>query len=176
MNVRSETSASIEADQSELNQLLPGEENLPKNTLAADQKKSRWQKAVDYFGIASEASNIGIVIEIVGKWIPALASVGAGVLSSIAFFSDPLIYFFKSLIRVTRLVGGYLGVEFEEEKHGKHRFQAIADVASLAFFSVAIPFFLGVVITSPVGLTVAWALALTGLCVVGYFDYYHPAR
>jgi hypothetical protein len=141
------------------------------------QKKSIWDRAVHIFSILSEAANIGIVIEIIAKWWPALLTLGQGFLSLIPFYSDPIIYFFKSLIRLTKLVGRTLfGITFADEKNGGHPWQTLGDILSLSFFSLSVPMFLGAVVSGPVGITIGWSLALCGLCVVGFFDYRYQAK
>ncbi len=156
-----------------VSKLIKDRANLSKKIKA--QKK--WQKAADNINIAAEASNVGIVIEIAGKWAPPLMAIGAGVFSYIAFLADPLIYFFKSLNRLTRIVGRKcFGITFEEEKHGTHKYQTLADIVSLSLFVLAIPLFLGAIVASPIGITIAWAVALAGLCVTGHFEYGHQAK
>jgi len=141
------------------------------------RKNRYWDKTINTFAFFSEAANIGIVIQMISKWWPPLMTIGRGVFSSFVAIADPAIYFFKSLIRLTKIVGrAYFDVKFEEEKNGTHKWQTQADIASLSFFTLAIPMFLGLIITGPVGITVAWALALTGLSVVGYFDYFHQEK
>jgi hypothetical protein len=150
---------------------------LPPETTQSSKVQSAWQRAVDWLSIGSEASNIGIVFVVLTNLIPPLLAVGKEFISTISFLTDPAIYCFKALIRVVRLIGreGF-GFVFEEELHGKHEWQTLGDATTLALFSLAIPLFLGVIISGPVGITTAWAVALIGLGIVGFFDYYHPAK
>lgn len=135
-------------------------------------KKSPWDTTLLIFGFLSEAANIGIVIEIVAKWWPALLTLGHGLFSYIVFYSDPIIYFFKALYRVTRITGRkYFNISFEEEKNGVHPWQTAGDILSLSLYVLAIPFFFGAVISGPIGITVGWSIAFCGLSVVAFFDY-----
>ncbi len=147
---------------------------LTGHTRKKKRKSYLWDKAVHYFGICSEAANIGIVLEIIGRWWPALMLVGGGFFSLLVFISDPAIYFFKSLIRLTRIIGreGF-GIQFTEEKNGVHRWQTWADILSLTLFSLTIPLFLGLIVSGPIGVILAWVFGLSALCIVGYFDYNH---
>lgn len=137
----------------------------PKNT-------SPWDKALYVSAILSEVANIGIVIEVIAKWWPALLTIGLGIFSHIVYYSDPIIYCFKSLNRLTRIVGRtFFDITFDEEKNGEHPWQTAGDILSLSFYILAIPFFFGSILSGPIGITIGWSFALCGLCVVGFFDY-----
>lgn len=141
------------------------------------KKLSWWDKRITTFTILSEASNIGIVINMISQWCKQILTVAGGIFGSLVYYADPLIYCFKSLVRLTRIVGREVfNAPFEEEKNGVHKYQTAADVASLTLFSFAIAFFLGAMIAPPVGITIAWCCALTGLGIVGYFDYSHQEK
>lgn len=145
---------------------------MPNNNHQAKEKKTFWDRALTIFGILSEAANIGIVIEVVAKWWPPLLTIGMGIFSQIVFFSDPTIYFFKALNRLTRLIGRkFFNIEFAEEKNGLHPWQTAADILTLTLYSLAIPFFIGAAATGPIGVTIGWSLGLCGLFVVGVVDY-----
>ncbi len=136
------------------------------------EKDKHWNKVIRISEGLSEASNIGIVIQIFSKWIHGLFTLFGGFFPVLVFIADPAIYFFKSLIRILRVVGREaFGVKFEEEKYGTHKWQTAGDVVSLILFSFTIVFFLGAIVSGPVGITVAWALAMCGLSVVAKFDY-----
>ncbi|OGO92673.1 MAG: hypothetical protein A3F10_00505 [Coxiella sp. RIFCSPHIGHO2_12_FULL_42_15] len=136
---------------------------------------STWDQTEGALGFFSEASNVGIIIQMAGRWIPPLLTAFSGLFSTIAAISDPLIYFFKALIRALRIIGRHcFNVKFEAEKNGTHPWQTYGDIFSLVMFSLSIPLFLG--IAGPVGVTLAWIFGLSGLSVVGYFDYSHQER
>jgi hypothetical protein len=140
------------------------------------KKNYYWQKAIEAFNLMAELSNVGIFYKVVSSWLPFIQALGP-ILGLIAGIADPMIYFFRSLIRVTRIVGReYFDITFDEEEKGKHKWQTHGDLASLGFFALAIPLFFGLIIASPVGITVAWGLAIAGLAVSAYFDYAYPAR
>ncbi|EKD73415.1 MAG: hypothetical protein ACD_45C00322G0001 [uncultured bacterium] len=172
------------ADECKPHQLINKFQEVDKMTTELHQsikstppKKSYWDKTVDIFGGFSEAANIGIVSEMVNKWWPAIMVIGHGFFSTLAFITDPVIYCFKSLIRITRLVGrNIFGVTFDEEKNGTHKWQTAADLTSLGFFAVSVPLFFGLILTGPIGITVGWVSALIGLSIVGYVDYAHQAK
>ena len=149
------------------------------NAKGAKKKKKNhyWQRAVDTFSILAEASNIGIAVKVVASWIPAISAVGSA-FGALAAIADPLIYCFRALIRITRVIGREcFDITLDEEENGKrHRWQTAGDLASLALFAIAIPLFFGLMITSPVGVTIAWVLAISGIGVSSYFDYHHPAK
>ncbi|MDR3478439.1 MAG: hypothetical protein P4M14_10455 [Gammaproteobacteria bacterium] len=149
----------------------------PVNGVIVKKKKNYyWQKSIQAFNLLAELSNVGIFYKVVASWLPFIQALGP-VLGTIAGIADPMIYFFRSLIRVTRVVGReYFDITFDEEEKGRHKWQTRADLASLALFSLAIPLFFGLIIASPVGITVAWALAISGLGVSAYFDYAYPAK
>lgn len=139
--------------------------------------KSWWQKLVNFLAMMSEAANIGIVIEMISKWLPVLHTVAGGIFPIISALADVLIYGFKELIQFVRFIGReFFNVQFEEEKFGRHKWQRIGNFLCLSLFMLAILAFLGVLVSSPFGLTLAWSLALGGLSVVGYFDYYNQTR
>jgi hypothetical protein len=141
------------------------------------KKNHNWQKAADGLNVMAEVSNFGIFIKVVSAWIPAIQALGAGAIGMMAAFTDPMIYFFRSLIRVTRVVGReFFGIVLDDEENGAHKHQTKADIVSLILFSLAIPLFFGLIIASPIGITVAWGLAISGLGVAGYFDYAYPAK
>lgn len=144
------------------------------------RKPIHWHKAVALFTFLAEAANIGIVLEIVARWLPGFAVLAAsGAIAQLMLISDPLIYFFRALIRVTRLVGRtFFKVSFEEEKYAtpsECKEHTIGDLVSLSLFSLSIAFFLGA-IAPPIGITLAWTIGLSGLSVAGYFDYYLPEQ
>lgn len=146
--------------------------------------KSKWQKYVNNFNVAAEASNSGILLEIIRKWVPAISKIydlpiifGFITLTSFIFFADPLIYFFRSLVRLTRIVGRTVfKIKFDEEAGGTHRYQTLGDIFSLSCFVMAIVFFAGAIVSPPVGITLAWGMALCGLTSVGFFDYIWPEK
>ncbi|HVY53412.1 MAG TPA: hypothetical protein VHA13_02715, partial [Gammaproteobacteria bacterium] len=146
-----------------------------------NNKNRPWKRIALLFNTCAEISNVGILIQIIAKWIPSFAvlaqSAGFVWLMAIA---DPMIYFFRSLIRLTRLIGrNFFGIAFEEERDESPRFQkirTIADLISMSLFVVAILCFAGILIAPPVNLTIAWSVALTGLLPIGFFDYFYPAR
>lgn len=147
------------------------------NKRLLSEKKSWWDKLITFFVIMSEASNIGIVIDMASQWYKPILTVAGGILGSLVYYADPIIYCFKSLVRLTRIVGREVfGVTFEEEKNGAHKYQTAADVASLTMFGLSIALFIGALIAPPIGITVAWCFALGGLGIGGYFDYSHQEK
>lgn len=146
------------------------------------EKRSRnasWQKFVNYLAISAEASNVGIFLEVLGRWIPPVASfVAATPLAYLFLIGDPLIYFFRSLIRLTRLVGkNFFNIEFEEDKNGPpHKLHALGDLLSLSCFSLAVVFFCGALVAPPAGITLAWTMGLLGLGFVSLTDYVWPEK
>lgn len=136
-----------------------------------------WDKIIGIASGLSEASNIGIVISIISKWCQSILTAAGGFFSALIFYADPLIYCFKSLIRLTRIVArSVFNVKLDEEKIGQHKHQTAADIASLALFSFSIVLFLGLLVAPPIGVTVAWCLALSGLSIIGHFDYAHQEK
>ena len=139
-----------------------------------------WQKTVTIFTLLAEAANIGIVLEVAARWLPSFAALAAsGPIAQLMIISDPLIYGFRALIRITRLIGRtFFKISFEEEKHAtpsESKEHTIGDLVSLSLFSLSIAFFLGA-IAPPIGVTLAWTMGLSGLAVAGYFDYYLPEQ
>lgn len=82
------------------------------------RKDKRWQSVADFFDDSAYAANIGILIHALGAWIPLLALLSAtGPLATLVLIADPLIYTFRALVRLTRLIGrNFSKVQFEEEK------------------------------------------------------------
>jgi hypothetical protein len=143
--------------------------------------KGFWQKLVDGFDVAADLSNIGIVIHLISTWVPRLAFLASSsVIAFTALIADPLIYFFRSLTRLTRLIGRhYFGIAFREEEINLHAYQSVGDIFSLTFFSSAAVIFALVaagIAASPVFSTIGWVLGLSGLSIVVYFDYYYAQK
>jgi hypothetical protein len=138
-------------------------------------RNKKWQKASEGLGVAAEVANVGIGIEVVGKLIPGVVAAAGGALSFVAFITDPLIYFFRACVRLTRVVGRkYFGITFEEEKDGQHKHQTAADIACIALFCTAIPLLLGV--AAAIGSTVGWALAIAAVAINCHVDYGNQAK
>src|SRR5688572_442971 len=78
-------------------------ENQPLNHSHVDPSYQRWVKRLD---LAAEVSNLSVVIEIVLKILGAFFSVAlVNVLSWIEFSLYPMIYLFRTLARLTRMLG-----------------------------------------------------------------------
>ena len=153
---------------------------IQKRLSALFHHSNTWSRMITGFSIFAEVANIGIVLEIVARWLPTFAVLASsGPIAYLMLIADPLIYCFRASIRLARLIGRHVfHIAFEEEKHATKKElkqQTIGDIASLVFFSLAITFFLGVV-APPVGITLAWVMGLMGLGVVGYFDYFLPEK
>lgn len=142
------------------------------NSEIANQKDYWWNKLIAFFGFNSEVANVGIVVEMVSKWYPPILTVAHGFFFSLAMYADPIIYCCKIAIRLLRVAGRKLGLELEDEI-AAHPYQTVADLTSVALFGLAIACFVGALIAPPVGITVAWMFALSGLGVTAYFDYAH---
>jgi hypothetical protein len=149
-----------------------------KSVLALATKNKYWRRMVSFFEILAEVSNIGILVEIIAKWIPRFAVLATSpFIIYLMAIADPLIYFFRALIRLTRIVGrNFFGITFVEEKNGTHKYQTLGDIVSLTFFTVAVLLFAFVATTTPIGLTLAWTFGLCGLIPIGYFDYTWPEQ
>lgn len=136
-----------------------------------------WNRLPEIFAGCSEVSNLGIVINIVGKWAPAILTVGGGFLGGIAHFADVLIYVFKALIRITKLIGRLaFQIQFDNEDLHQQKQKILCDLLSLASFSLAILAFAAVIASGPVGITLGWCFGLLGLAVVGHADYFLPKK
>lgn len=147
------------------------------------KKKKRWQRAVSTFNALADASNIGIVISMISKAWPAIMTVGGGILGSISWMTDGLIYTFRSLSEATRIIGKkFFGMNqenncpFEEEKNGVHPIQTPLQLLSTGLYAVAVALMFGAIIASPVGIALGWGLALTGLSIATYLNYVRPAN
>lgn len=132
------------------------------------------------FIILAEISNVGIIIEVIAHWSPIFAAMIAfGPVAYLTLIADPLIYFFRALIRLTRIIGTtFFNMQFIDSIHltPKERLQqTIGDVLSLVFFILSICFFAGLM-ASPIGITIAWTMGLCGLMVVGYTDHHLPQK
>lgn len=134
------------------------------------EDKSIWQKSSDYSEGLANGANVGIVLQMISRFWMGLLTIAGGIFAGIIFFTDPLIYLFKAINRLCRLVGRSLGVKnLQDESLGSHPLQTYADIACLILFGLTIGlFFLG-----PVGITLAWITGLIGLVIVGKFDYVH---
>lgn len=136
-----------------------------------------WQKTVDFFADAAEAANVGIAIEVVGKLLPVVAVAGGNTLHMIALIADPMIYFFRDLGLLTKSIGvEFYDIVFEEDKFGAHQYQTQVNLLRMALFTAAIPLFFGLIINSPISLTIAWGLSLTSMCLGAHFNYAHSAK
>lgn len=131
-----------------------------------------WHKATHTFAVLSEACNSGIVIDIINMFYHSIMIVAAGMFGFLAHYADAGIYVFKSLIRATKAIGRYFfDIKFEEDVEQYH-LQTILDLISMLFFIATIVLFTAV--SSPIASTIGWILALIGLSIVGYSDYYLP--
>lgn len=158
-------------------------QHLPMRMLAESKTQNlkkfiKWHWLVKALSICAELANFGIFLEAIARWLPSFrAIVNTTILGSMMDVLDPLIYVFRSLIRVVRLVGrNIFNVMFEEEAHGTHPYQNLADVTVLILFCLAIATFTGLLVPPPFALTAAWALALSGLSINWYFDYIYPTE
>lgn len=151
----------------------------PPQTLEQQERKARFLKFDKLFYRLSEACNISILLKIIGSWIPIFGTlIATGPLAYFIFISDPLIYFFKALKRLTRLIGRNQQVEFEEEKNGKpHQWQTAADILTLVLsLSVVALFTIAVSLSLPGLTTLGWAIGICSLGIVTYFDYWWPEK
>lgn len=141
-------------------------------------KKSNWHKLNSILELFAQLANAGIVVHAVAQWIAAFAVLAAtGFFSYLTLIADPLIYFFRALIRLTRICGrAFFGIEYHEEKYGTHPRQTLGDIISLIFFTLAILTFTGVLTSSPISMAIAWTFAICGLIPVAYFDHIVPLR
>jgi hypothetical protein len=145
------------------------------------EQNKRWQNIAGILAVCAEIANVGIFVEVIAKWIPRFAALAASpALIYLMAIADPLIYCFRAAIRLTRLAGRhFFGIKFEEETHDTPVFKkvrTVGDVVSLSLFILAILTFAGFILSGPVGLTLAWALSLSGLMPIAYFDYIRPAH
>ncbi|HSW70836.1 MAG TPA: hypothetical protein VLH77_02530 [Gammaproteobacteria bacterium] len=144
-----------------------------------NRRNTFWQNVVLSFSILGDASNVGILFEMLRGWSPRFALILANTpLGYLAIFMDPLIYFFRAMMQFTKLIcRKCLNIQFEEEATGPtHPWQTVGSVLSFACFVWAIILFSGVLTASPVGITLAWVSALSGLSCVSFFDYHWPER
>jgi hypothetical protein len=146
---------------------------IPTPVIKKKKQSSWWDWLIERFLNLSEASNIGILFSIIGDWWEPILTVGSGIFARFIYYMDPLIYIFKSLVRITRVVGREaFGIQFEDEL-GTHKHQTKADLASLMLYGIAIGLFLA---APPVGVTIAWCLAIAGLSITGHFDYAYQEK
>lgn len=146
-----------------------------------EKRNERWQNTIGVLAVLAEIANVGILVEIIAKWIPRFAILAASsALRYLMAIADPLIYFFRASIRLARIIGrNVFHINFEEEEHDSPTFRKIrtvGDLISLTLFALAILTFAGFILTGPVGLTLAWGLSLSGLVPIYYFDYLRPAK
>lgn len=154
---------------------MPASNSDNANAPAADN--SYLQTIFDVLDKIADFANLSILIQIIGKWVPLVASFAAmGLVSAFLAASDAIIYFFRGLSRLTRIIGREVfEFTFKQENNGVHPLQTVGDAFSLGFFALAITLFSGVLIASPVGITLAWASGIIALSIVTYFDYVYPA-
>jgi hypothetical protein len=134
-----------------------------------DPRSKTLNKITDMLDNLSDASNIGIVLHMIASWWPLILRLP--MFAFIVYIADPLIYIFKIIIRVVRAAARKMGLTAAEEEYGVHKNQTAGDIVALALFALVITlFFLGL---GPVGEMLGWCVALAGLAVVFYFDFYH---
>lgn len=163
MNTRQTEDAAIRADES----ASAEQERI-------DNRNLWWNRLLTFFGIQSN-TNLGIVIETIGKWWKEIFTIAGGVFGSFAAFTNPIMYCGQALVRVLRVAGRKLGIQLEDET-AAHDYQTAADLVSFVLFGLAVTCFFGALIAPPVGIAVAWLFALAGFGVTGYFDYAHQEK
>jgi|GEM_PF-5645690 len=139
---------------------------------------TRWQKLVDFFSAAAEASNVGIVLQTAGQWVPAIAGIFAiNPLSYLILIPERLIYFFRALAALTKVVGRtFFNIRFREEKIKSHPLQTVGDLLCVACFALAVAFFVGALVAPPLNITLAWLMGLAGMGCSSYFNYRWPEK
>lgn len=161
----------LDLEEAEEQQLISG----PNTTLVVKRKNGLWVKIYDTCCTLAEISNVGIVIEILSKWIPSLLSFTF--FSVLTAFADPLIYLWRGLGSLHRVIGrGFFGVVFEGEEAKNKNTHIVADIVKLCFFALSIACFFGAIATGPLGTFLAWSTALCGLGVAAYFDYHYSTK
>jgi hypothetical protein len=135
------------------------------------QEHAQWRSSITIFSALSEFCNAGIVIHIIDMFYHSIMLVAAGTFAFFAHYADVGIYIFKSLSRLTKLLGrSLLGIEFEEDIKKHSLLHCLLDFLALLFFITTIVLLFAV--SSPIAGTLAWISALIGLSIVGYTDYY----
>lgn len=136
------------------------------------------EKVPEGLEYAAQVANIGIVIEIISRWWPAIMTIGAGILHSLTIYADPIIYCLRGLKQLYKFIHrSCLGLPFEDDPEEEPpKSQAIAELASLGFFVLAVIFFTGCLISGPVGVTIAWLSGLAGLLIVGKYEYAYQEK
>lgn len=140
-----------------------------KETLVLQQKKSATHDAIlDATYVGSELANIGIVIqEVVGGVLLNQQWIEIGI--QVSRYSNPLIYAFKVMQRLLKLIGrNYFGLEFAEDEIGINPNQNFWDGISAVLFLVVSVL---LAINIPVLTGVAWLIAPVGLLVVWKSEY-----
>lgn len=118
----------------------------------------------------ADAANTGYLFDALSKWFVAL-----GALAGLGQLIEMLILAFRSLVRLTKIVGRSIGVAFPGD-HGPKpdRSQIASDLASVTCFLLALILFSGILIPPPINFTVAWAVGLVGFAIVNYSDFKRP--
>lgn len=144
------------------------------NQTGKQKKNYWWQWWVDTFNACAEVANTGIGIKIVENWFPVLHSLLGGADAIIEANADPLIYFFRFLTRVVRVIGReYFHIVLdEEEKDRAHPHLTRGDIISGAFLMCSVPFFF----LSPMLVLVGWGIAMAGMWTMFHYDYVYPAQ
>ncbi len=128
-------------------------------------------KANEMFSVLSEASNSGIVINIIDMFQHSIMLIAGGAFAFFAHYADAFIYVFKACIRLTKAIGRtFFGIKFEEDVEKHNLTQTLMDILALLFFVATIVLLLAITIS--IAPTLAWISAFIGLTIVGYSDYY----
>jgi len=140
----------------------------------ASPHPSFWVRLANGFNTAAELSNFGIAVEIISKILGSyFVIISIPNLLWVAAVSDLLIYFFRGLGRLTRLIGRQFNAPFEEEELGAHPRQNMADISIMALFSLTIISFVLAMSICPPMVFAAWAFGLSGVSIIYVVDYCH---
>lgn len=158
----------------------------------ATEDDEKWHRKVKWLARGADFANIGIVLHIIVILLPLLLQFILPVTifiqcahfinhfdalaKGITAIADPLIYLCKGSNRIVRLRGRKLGVEFIEEKYGRHPNQDKYDTISAILFGLAITAFILSHFFFPFLSPVAWVAGLFGTGINIYFDETYPAE
>ncbi len=143
--------------------------------------EKKWHTIVCILTVLAVICNLGIFVHIAIPFLPfifhgAILAKASLFLQWFTYLSDPLIYIFKTLNRMTRYIGRRNGVEFIEEKFGVHEWQNKADLFTTFLFLIAIAAFFTPAAIFPLQAFVGWVVGIIGVSINLYFDEIHPAK
>jgi len=139
---------------------------------------SGWRGAINGLEILANLANAaGIGSHIIIALVPIGKALLESVFSVLTFYADPLIYFLRAFIRVTRLMGRFFSKKpnFEEETYGVHPQQNTVDIIATGVFLLVVGLFFVPHSVFALQAGLAWFLGLAGTLLTVYFDHYYPS-